>query len=234
MVSNNIVMIFDTETTGLGLKNKEVKGVKTELQSGSYYYKKPIETEPYITQLCYIIFDLHANQILKQFCEYIQLPENVEISERASEITGITKEKCQTEGIPLQTAMISFYRDLHKVNLLVAHNYTFDKHLLTISMKRCFSSTTFRNKCPFADRIFTSEYLFSCKIDYYCTMMHSIHVCKIYFEGKTSGAYKWPKLEELHRHLFNEVPANLHDALTDVKACLRCFLQMQVRNFINK
>jgi DNA polymerase III epsilon subunit-like protein len=66
--------------------------------------------------------------------------------------------------------------------------------------------------------------------------MHSIHLCKIYFEGKTSGAYKWPKLEELHQHLFNEVPANLHDALTDVKACLRCFLQMQlpVTNYINE
>jgi DNA polymerase III epsilon subunit-like protein len=226
MVSKNIVMIFDTETTGLGMKDKEVRGVKTALQSKSYYYKKPIESEPYITQLCYILFDLHANQILTQFCHYIQLPEGIEISERATEITGITKDKCMSEGISLEDAMISFYRDLHKANILVAHNYAFDKNVITVSMKRCFHSNMFRNKCPFADISLSSKYLLSCSIEHYCTMKHSTELCKIFHQGRTTGAYKWPKLAELHQHLFGEVPENLHDALIDVKACLRCYLYM--------
>jgi hypothetical protein len=38
--------------------------------------------------------------------------------------------------------------------------------------------------------------------------------------------YKWPKLSELHQHLFGYIPENLHDANVDVEACLKCYLEM--------
>lgn len=38
---------------------------------------------------------------------------------------------------------------------------------------------------------------------------------------------KYPKLCELHEHLFGSVPENLHNALVDTLVCLRCFLMIR-------
>ena len=38
---------------------------------------------------------------------------------------------------------------------------------------------------------------------------------------------KFPKLAELHEHLFGCVPENLHNALVDTFVCLRCFLKIR-------
>jgi DNA polymerase III epsilon subunit-like protein len=38
---------------------------------------------------------------------------------------------------------------------------------------------------------------------------------------------KFPKLSELHNHLFGYVPENLHNALIDTIVCLRCFLKIR-------
>ena len=37
---------------------------------------------------------------------------------------------------------------------------------------------------------------------------------------------KKPTLNELHVHLFKRSPKGLHDALIDVRVCLRCFLKV--------
>jgi DNA polymerase III epsilon subunit-like protein len=52
-------------------------------------------------------------------------------------------------------------------------------------------------------------------------------ICKIQNPRfPNSKLYKWPKLSELHAHLFGYVPDNLHDASVDVEACLKCYLEM--------
>lgn len=38
---------------------------------------------------------------------------------------------------------------------------------------------------------------------------------------------KFPKLSELHEHLFGYVPEDLHNALVDTMVCLRCFLKIR-------
>lgn len=38
---------------------------------------------------------------------------------------------------------------------------------------------------------------------------------------------KFPKLSELHEHLFGYIPENLHNSLIDVLVCLRCFLKLR-------
>jgi DNA polymerase III epsilon subunit-like protein len=65
----------------------------------------------------------------------------------------------------------------------------------------------------------------------YCTMMNSIELCAIKTTGKnkkgeTYEYNKWPRLDELHAHLFGFVPDGLHDALVDVEACLKCYRAM--------
>ena len=55
-----------------------------------------------------------------------------------------------------------------------------------------------------------------------------IHPKKILENGGGARKFKkFPKLSELHEHLFGSVPENLHNALVDTFACLRCFLKIR-------
>lgn len=42
-----------------------------------------------------------------------------------------------------------------------------------------------------------------------------------------SNMKKFPKLSELHMHLFGYVPENLHNSMIDSMVCLRCFLKIR-------
>jgi hypothetical protein len=59
-------------------------------------------------------------------------------------------------------------------------------------------------------------------------MKNSVDLCKIPVTSKEGEVYfKYPKLSELHQHLFKSVPDGLHNAMTDVLACLRCYVVME-------
>lgn len=56
----------------------------------------------------------------------------------------------------------------------------------------------------------------------FCTMAATTKLCGL--TQKNGYTPKWPKLEELHKFLFNgDEFANAHDAMADVDATYRCF-----------
>jgi len=224
---SGLTMVFDVETTGLLPKKKE----------------DPIDQYPYITQLSYVIYEKKTDTILKSVNHYIKIPENIEIPEIVVKITGITKEICNTKGISIVDALTEFYHDIHNCDIIVAHNYAFDYQIIQAEMKRNYDFIY--KKCKKVLELFTSEYLETQKKRYYCTMQMSIYICKLPFKPRTPNpkvsvvpykinqnqnqnqmrkvTYKFPKLSELHQHLFGFVPENLHDAQVDVETCLRCY-----------
>jgi len=38
--------------------------------------------------------------------------------------------------------------------------------------------------------------------------------------------YKWPKLQELHNHLFGESFEEAHNAMADIEATKKCFIEL--------
>ena len=44
--------------------------------------------------------------------------------------------------------------------------------------------------------------------------------------------FKFPKLSELHEHLFKCVPKGLHNAMADVLICLRCYVFLEHKHDI--
>ena len=56
-----------------------------------------------------------------------------------------------------------------------------------------------------------------------CTMLSSTGILKI----KTKQGYKWPKLEECIKFFFDEQLEGAHDALTDVRACIRVYKELE-------
>ena len=69
------------------------------------------------------------------------------------------------------------------------------------------------------------------KKDHYCTMKETTDLCKL--PGRY-GNYKWPKLQELHKHLFGENFVGAHDAMFDIKATMRCYYKLKEDGWIGE
>ena len=63
----------------------------------------------------------------------------------------------------------------------------------------------------------------------YCTMAEGTNLCKIERKSDRTGEiyYKYPKLSELHNHLFGYEPRGMHDSMADILCCLRCYFKMK-------
>ena len=165
--------------------------------------------QPKLLQFGAILDDGFRNTV-EHISMYIYPYWDGEVPPEATQVHGITRDWCIERGIRVA------YSSVHIVNLiqmarngLVAHNFHFDKAVL---------------QKFFTDNFQISEPL----IEGSCTMLASTSYCAI--PGKYG--HKWPTLEELHRHLFNEDFEDAHDALNDVKATRRCYYELVDRGVI--
>ena len=116
------VLIFDTETTGLP-KSKNLT-------------PESIHLWPYIVQFSYIIFDTTTNSIIRISDSIVKLkPYNV-ISKESTALHGITNDISLAEGIELAKIFKIFFEDVKNVDLLVAHNMSFDISMITAELIR--------------------------------------------------------------------------------------------------
>ena len=121
-----------------------------------------------------------------------------------SHIHGITPEIVNEKGVSFTSVFTIFMSCMKTCDLLVAHNLSFDISML--------EAECMRNSLQWI--ILKPSY---------CTMKSTTKMC-----GLGPTGYKWPKLSELHTHLFNENVENLHNALVDVIVCLRCFMKIMM------
>jgi DNA polymerase III epsilon subunit-like protein len=194
------ILIFDTETTGFtppGMNPKRPATVNLELV-------------PYITQLSFMVYNTEIEHFTYCFNEYIDIPDDVIISERVTEITGIDRDVLNAKGIPMFYALSVFLQAVKKCDCIVAHNIMFDEKMIRYEMMRY----GFCQKGVF-------DHTYMC-----CTMKMGQPVCKIP-SPRFEGRLKPPKLCELHTFLFGgEEVENLHNAIVDVLVCFRCFVKM--------
>ena len=148
----------------------------------------------------------------------IKMRPGVIIPKESSEIHKITDEISREKGVNIDIVLREFLNDISDANVIGAHNLSFDKQMVLIEASRLeqYGETVL----PFK------------KIKNYCTMINGINLCKIpiYFKHSDTYSYKWPKLSELHRCLFDEdVDENvvLHNALEDCRVGVKCYLKMQ-------
>lgn len=186
-----LVLVFDTETSGLFPKNN-------------------IGDNPYMIQLACILYDTHSSKIINRINSLIKI--DFEVGEEVIKLTGITNDNIKENGEDINIVLDNFNSLLLKCDILVAHNMEFDLRVIDMEMKRNGKEINYSEE---AKRLKT-----------YCTMKKSIHLCKIEKENSFGKYYKWPKLEELHKHLFNKDVKNLHDAYNDVLVCLRCYIMI--------
>ncbi|NUJ97340.1 3'-5' exonuclease [Candidatus Gracilibacteria bacterium] len=103
---------------------------------------------------------------------------------------------------------------LHYINtpdIIVGHNIEYDEDMIKLELKRLGREHDYRPK------------------QICCTMKNTVNFCQIKGNGER---FKYPKLGELHKHIFGEYFTGAHDALVDVEATLRCFIELQQQEII--
>lgn len=131
------------------------------------------------------------------------------ISQQLTDIHGISHRDAETYGVPIIEALEMFESFCARASIAVAHNFKFDDEMVRLE----------HAKLEVKDSHFYRKA--TC-----CTMVNATEICKI---PSARGGYKWPKLQEIYKHLFNREFDNAHNAMADVVACKEVFFEMKRR-----
>lgn len=197
------ILVFDTETTGLP-KYRNASIFRTD-------------DWPYVVQLSFLLYDAAQNEVLQSGDFIVRPPDGVTIEPGAAAVHGITDDKCRREGVSMSKAMLDFNEAGMQADVFVAHNIMFDKRQLMVEALRLKMGHPFGSKGDW-------------KPDF-CTMKETTDMCRIAVKSERTGEmyYKYPKLAELHKHLFGYTPGGLHDSMADILICLRCYMTLQYK-----
>lgn len=187
------VIVFDTETTGLLPKNmKQINIWKLT--------DEELLNFPYITQISAVVYDIANLKIKEVFNTYVQLPEDVVIPDIVTELTGVTREHCNS-GIPIKEALKKFREMWKPCSFIAAQNIWFDSKMVKIEFKR--------------NHIYCE--IFKNYESMQCTMLRGMR----YFDNR------WVKLSYMYEQFFGPLPdAPLHNSLVDTILALRCYLKI--------
>ncbi len=170
-------------------------------------YNAPLTDADNWPRMVQIAWQLHdANGIAIEYKNYIVRPDGFTIPFNAEQIHGISTAKALAEGLLLAEVMAEFSKAVAQATYLAGHNIEFDLNICGAEYLRLQQ-----------DNILTAKK----SID---TKDESTDYCAI--PGGRGGKFKWPKLEELHRKLFNKGFSEAHNACADVEATTRCFFEL--------
>ena len=205
---HNLALIFDVETTGL-------------IPKGELH----LESCPHILQVSFTVFNLDTCKIEKTYNTYINVSTKIVIKPEISNLTGITRAKC-SEGVVITEALDALYKEYLRCKTIIAHNIDFDSQMVRIEIARNPG-----RKTRHLDNLLNVGYEQFNGMTRYCTMKSNVERCNIVTDaidkyGKPYQYKKFPKLAELHRHLFGTIPENLHDSSVDTLVCLRCYMKI--------
>lgn len=178
----------------------------TETTGTPKKYNAPVEDTdnwPRLVQLGWILFGEDGQKLNE--CEFIISPEGFEIPEEVTRVRGITQEKALADGWPLLTVLAIFVEDLMKADVVIGHNVSFDVSIVGAEFVRMSVPNLLNAKSQV------------------CTMKSSTSYCQI----PGGRPYKWPKLNELYKKLFNEDMGAAHTALQDIQNTAKCYFELK-------
>jgi len=169
-------------------------------------YKAPVsdlKNWPRLVQIAWLVADQAGNEMTS--AEHIVRPNGYTIPPAASKIHGITTERALQDGLDITAILDPMVKDIDAASVLIAHNIAFDEKILGAELLRA----GYPNHVEARPRK--------------CTMQSATDYCRI----AGPYGYKWPTLQELYRKLFREEFTGAHRALTDVRACAKCYFELK-------
>ncbi len=183
-------LIFDTETTG------RIENWKAPVTD--------VDAFPRVVQLAWQLHDYKGELI--EVKNYIIKPDGYTIPFNAEKIHGISTERAEKMGMPIEFVMDEFKKALAETDFAVGHNVEFDMKVMGAEYARADRDDGLMKKRT---------------LD---TMLMSIDFCQL--PGGRGKGFKYPTLSELNQKLFGEAVDNAHNASADVEATARCFLEL--------
>ncbi len=114
----------------------------------------------------------------------------------------------------IEDVIDEFLSYINDADIIVGHNIEYDENLILLELQRLNNTYRYKPK------------------QVICTMNETINFCKLPKKLSTSPGYKRPKLWELHKKLFEKYFIWAHNAITDVEATLKCFVESYKRGII--
>jgi len=177
---------------------------------------KFVNNWPKIVQIAWGLYNCKGENLI--FRNYTLKPTNFVITKESTKIHGISNNFAKKNGKNMSDILDFLKQDLEKSTFLVAHNLNFDKNTLLAEFKRMSR--------------YDLIHLFENKKQI-CTLKETTHFCRLNGSPNSRSLYKWPKLSELYKKLFNISLQNAHDAEYDVKNLSKCFFELIKRDIIH-
>ncbi len=170
-------------------------------------YKAPLTDSDNWPRMVQIAWQLHNKSgVLIEAKSYIVKPEGYQIPFQASKVHGITTEKALRDGLELTHVLEEFNTVLEKTEYVIGHNVEFDLSIAGAEFIRKGITTPLHTLAS---------------VD---TKDESTDFCAL--PGGRGGKFKWPNLSELHQKLFGEGFDEAHNAMADVAATARSFMEL--------
>jgi DNA polymerase III epsilon subunit-like protein len=242
------ICVFDTETTGLppildgkDWNSRNVNDGKLlnfdDLSNPSSVWKQVLSSWPSIIQLGYIVYDTEAPNNSKIFSKYIDIPDDVVITESSIEKHHIDKEKIRHEPAEKKAlvadAVAEFMNDIMNSDVvtIVGHNVQFDRKAVIAELLRLNNSNVTNTETQKQLQFLMDKKNFNCTMDITAPICN-IQIAVNYKDKKTNEdkvfyKVKSPRLLESYQYYFGYSPYEdtLHDALIDVILTLRIFIK---------
>lgn len=160
--------------------------------------------QPHIVQFAGILGELDKGVFTEEKRVDILINPGVPIPFWASQVHHLYD--IDVKNAPLIWEVIDQIIDLiNTPDIIIGHNIEYDESMVKLELRRRDQEHSYQPK----------------KTE--CTMKTTVDYCSIQGNG---ARFKYPKLGELHKKLFDEYFSWAHDALVDVEATLRCYLDL--------
>lgn len=186
-----MILVFDTETTGLPLD-----------------WNAPLSDLDNWPRLVQLAWQLHTPEgRLVNRGNLIVKPDGFTIPFNAVKVHGISTERAERDGHPLNEVLDAFQADLDRATYIMGHNIGFDVNIVGAELIRASRE----------HQSLTEKQAIDSKDD-------STEYCAL--PGGRGGKFKWPTLTQLHTKLFGVPFDEAHDAAYDVDATAKCFFEL--------
>ena len=169
-----------------------------------------LNKQPRIVQFAGILWELHDGTFTEIERVNILINPWIPIPFDSSQVHHIYDIDVK-DAPKIEEVMDKIMYYINDPDVIVWHNIEYDESMVKLELKRM-----------------KQEYRYTPK-QVICTMKTTVDYCAIQWNG---ARFKYPKLWELHKKLFDEYFVWAHDAMIDVEATTRSFVKLVNENVI--
>lgn len=164
-----------------------------------------LEKQPYIIQFAWIVWELNDWQYkeIKRINQFIK--PKIAIPFWASQVHHIYDIDVKNSPA-IEEKIDEFINIINECDAIIWHNIEYDEDMIKLELRRL-----------------KKEFLYNPK-QVLCTMKNTVDFCALKWNW---DRFKYPKLWELYKKLFWEYFIWAHDAMIDVEATLKVFLELE-------